>query len=415
MYLIISIYVKLIFIILFLSVNFLFAQSNFMLGNESLINDELEQIRYKKVAIIMNHTSVLQNGTSLLDTLISLKICDIVTIFTPEHDLFGNIEAGKLINSMNKSFNGIPIKSLYSKNKKPTSDDIVDADVFLFDIQDIGARFYTYISTLYYCIESAAENGKKILVADRPNLIGGARYDGPLLDDNFKSFIGIDNIPVIYGMTIGELAQFFNESLFNKIGKKAELEILKMQNYNRTFDPKIYFENWRKLSPNIPNFETAQIYPATCFIEGTNISEGRGTDKPFLQIGAPFINPGDLVKELVNIGFAGIDFEETEFIPISMEAAAKPKFQDQKCYGVKFTVKDHNLLDHMSLMICLIESLVKLYPDQIKFRENHFNLLAGNDSLLSNIKKGISPEIIKISWEKDLEKFNEKREKYLLY
>lgn len=415
MYLITNKYLTLFLFLFFLIFISCSAQPKFKLGNEQLINTENDLISHKKVGIVINHTSVLSNGTSLIDTLLSLKICDIQTIFTPEHDLFGDVEAGELVHTKGKFYKGIPVKSLYGKNKKPQPNDVKDLDIILFDIQDIGARFYTYISTMYYCIESAAETNKKIIIADRPNVIGGARYDGPVLDPNFKSFIGINEIPVIYGMTIGELAYYFNFLLFESTGKKADLTVLKMEGYKRENDQKIYFRNWINPSPNIPNFETAQIYPATCFIEGTNVSEGRGTTKPFLQIGAPFINSDKLLSELGSYDLTGLHLAAVEFTPEKMKSASKPKYENEKCYGIEFKITDHKLLDHMKIMVALIKSLLRLYPNEFEFNENHFNLLAGNNTLIRKLMEGISIEEIRSSWQNDLQDFTEKRNKFLLY
>lgn len=415
MYFIINKYLTLFllsFILIFISCS---AQPKFKLGNERLIIEESELISNKKVGIVINHTSVLSNGTSLIDTLISLKICDIRTIFTPEHDLFGDIEAGKIIDSKGRFYKGIPVKSLYGKNKKPQLNDVKNLDILLFDIQDLGARFYTYISTMYYCIESAAETNTKIIIADRPNAIGGARFDGPVLDPQFKSFIGINEIPVIYGMTIGELAHYFNFLIFESTGKNADLSVVKMEGYQRDADQKIYFNNWINPSPNIPSFETAQIYPATCFIEGTNVSEGRGTVKPFLQIGAPFINSAELLSELEIYELNGLQLTATEFTPVKMKSASSPKCENEKCYGIEFRITDHKLLDHMKIMLALIKSLLNLYPNEFEFKENHFTLLAGNNTLIRKLKEGISIDGIRSSWQNDLKDYSEKRKKFLLY
>lgn len=415
MYLIINKYLTLFLLLFFLTFISCSAQPNFKLGNERLVDEEIELIRDKKVGIVINHTSVLSNGTYLVDTLISLKICDIQTIFTPEHDLFGDVEAGKLVESKVRYYRGIPVKSLYGKNKKPLQKDVKDLDVILYDIQDIGARFYTYISTMYYCMEAVVENNKKIIVTDRPNVLGGARFDGPVLNSNFQSFIGIDKIPVIYGMTIGELALYFNESILESKGKKADLSVIKMEGYQRDTDSKIYFNNWINPSPNIPNFETAQIYPATCFIEGTNVSEGRGTNKPFLQIGAPFINSAELLSELGKFKLDGLQLTSAEFTPVKMKSASSPKYENEICYGIEFKITDHKKLDHMKIMIVLIKSLLKLYPDKYEFKESHFNLLSGTDSLIKKIKAGLSVEEIRSGWQKNLKVYTEKRKKNLLY
>jgi len=289
-------------------------------------------------------------------------------------------------------------------------------DIILFDIQDIGARFYTYISTLYYLLQSAAENNLPVIVLDRPNPISGLRVSGPLLNLNHRSFIGIAPIPVLHGMTIGELAELFVNENFINTSKKPELIVIKMQGWKRNYFWNDLDREWIPTSPNIPNFETALIYPGTCFIEGTNVSEGRGTDDPFLTIGAPYINSEELINKLKSLQIAGIEFSPSSFTPVNKKGKAiHPKYEGINCYGVKFKLTDKNRFKAVEFGVYLIYVLIKLYPDNFKFKDNYFDKLAGTDKLRKDLLAGKNPSAIIRSWESKLEEFKSIRKKYLLY
>ena len=232
----------------------------------------------------------------MIDTLLSLGI-NITALYSLEHGFDLDFADGVFIKNSDEKIKSIPVHSLYGKNKKPTKEMLVDVDIILFDVQDVGARFYTYISSLFYILQTAAENNIKVIILDRPNPLGGKRAEGPVLNEDYKSFFGIAPIPILHGMTIGELAMLFISE--NYIASTSpDIEIIKMKGWERNN----YWDDlnltWLPTSPNIPTFETALVYPGTCLIEGTNISEGRGTENPFLTIGAPFINPDNLINEL---------------------------------------------------------------------------------------------------------------------
>jgi uncharacterized protein YbbC (DUF1343 family) len=283
-------------------------------------------------------------------------------------------------------------------------------------MQDVGARFYTYLSTLYYSLQAAAENNIPIIVLDRPNPIGGNYVDGPIRQDSLNSFVGIAPIPIAHGMTFGELANYFNDE--NLLGNNlhATLEVLKMKNWKRNY----FFDelnlSWIKPSPNITDLQTAIVYPGTCLIEGTNISEGRGTAQPFLTIGAPFIKARQLVNGLRKFKIKGLTFTETFFTPKDIPTVSvNPKYKEKLCYGISIKVIDKRKVESVKFGITLISVLHKLYPKEFSFREKSFDLLSGDSKIREQLLRDTSPEKISKSYQKELSNFKEKRKKYLLY
>ena len=384
-------------------------------GDELLLKENIELIKDKRVGVVTNHSAVLPNNVHLVDTLLTLGI-KISALFSPEHGIRGEISDGKEITSSKDDKTGIPIYSLYGKVKKPTKEMLNNIDIILFDIQDIGTRFYTYISTLYYILQSAAENNLPVILLDRPNPIAGIRVSGPLLDLDYRSFIGIAPIPVLHGMTVGELAELFVKENFIHTHIKPDLIVIKMKGWKRNYFWDDIDREWIPTSPNIPKFETSLIYPGTCLLEGTNVSEGRGTDDPFLTIGAPFINSGELIGKLKSLQIEGIEFYPLSFIPVNINGTAvHPKFEGIKCNGVKFKVTDKKKFDALEFGIYLVYSLIKLYPNNFNFKYDHFDKLAGTNKLRTDLLAGKNPSAIIKSWDNDLEEFNFIRKKYLLY
>ena len=384
-------------------------------GDELLLKEKIELLKDKRIGVVTNHSAVLPNNVHLVDTLLKLGI-NITALFSPEHGIRGEISDGSIISSSTDDKTGIPIFSLYGNTKKPTKEMLNNIDIILFDIQDIGSRFYTYISTLYYILQTAAENNLSVIVLDRPNPITGLRVSGPLLDPNYKSFIGIAPIPVLHGMTIGELAELFVKENFINSSSMPELIVIKMKGWERNYFWDDLEREWIPPSPNIPNFETALIYPGTCFIEGTNVSEGRGKDDPFLTIGAPFINSQELINKLKTLQIAGIDFSPSSFTPVDIIGkAAHPKYEGIKCYGVKFKLTDKKKFNAVEFGVYLIYSLLRLYPNNFKFNDNYFDKLAGTDKLRKDLLASKNPSAIISSWEIELDKFKSIRKKYLLY
>lgn len=384
-------------------------------GADFLFSENIDLINGKKVGVVCNHTSLLSDGTHLIDALLEQNNVKVTAIFTPEHGFKGVAEAGESIDYKNNLYKEVQIISLYGKDKKPSKEILKDVDVLIFDIQDVGARFYTYISTMYYILESAGENNIPVIILDRPNPIGGNYVDGPVLDNNFKSFVGIAQIPITHGMTVGELANYFVGEKIISSWKNISLKVIQCKHWEREI-PNEFYSKWNSPSPNINSLETALFYPGTCLLEGTNISEGRGTKFPFLQFGAPFVKADEVIDKINLLKVDGAELQSVAFIPEDIDGmATNPKFENQTCYGIKIKVTDPNKFEAAQFGVKLLYVLTKLYGDKIKFNEQSFDRLAGSDILRKQILSKLSPEKIFASWQPELTKFNKKRNQYLLY
>ena len=338
------------------------------------------QIKDKRVALVVNNTSLL-DGRHLLDTLLAREI-NVVKVFAPEHGFRGDADAGETIQSAVDKKSGVAILSLYGKSKKPSKESLADVDIVVFDIQDVGVRFYTYISTLKYVMEACAESNKPLIVLDRPNP-NGDYIDGPVLDTLYTSFVGIVPIPVVYGTTIGELAMMINGESWLKGGGRCNLTVVPLENYVRSG----IYPLSVKPSPNLTSLRSIRLYPSLCFFEATAISVGRGTNYPFEVIGFP--NP---------------QYGTFTFTPKSIVGMAKQPLQENKlCYGLDLRVGVEQ--DRFTLKYLL--DFYRLTPDKSTFftTEKFFNLLAGNAILLKQIKEGHSEQQIKASWQSDLDKY----------
>lgn len=349
-------------------------------------------IKGKRVAVVANQTSMV-GQTHLVDNLLSIGI-DIRVIFSPEHGFRNMADAGEKIENGKDPESGIPLISLYGSHLKPTAEDLSGINVVIFDIQDVGVRFYTYISTLHYILESCAENNVKCLVLDRPNP-NGFYFDGNILDTAYSSFVGMDPVPVVHGMTVGEYAQMVNGEGWLKDGVKCDLTVIKCKNYTH----KTFYELPVKPSPNLPNQTSVYLYPSICFFEGTNISPGRGTPFPFQVYGSP---------ELPDRGFS--------FIPESVPGAKNPPLLGIKCYGtdLRDAIKK-GLVPKTELNLDWLISAYKDFPQKDKFFTSYFDVLAGGPVLREQIQKGMTSKQIRETWKKGLEKFSKIRGKYLLY
>lgn len=384
-------------------------------GADLLISENQNLINGKNVGVVCNHTAVLSDGNHLVDALIDQKNVKVKAIFTPEHGLKGMAEAGEVVDYKNNLYKNIPIISLYGKERKPSKDNLKNVDVLIFDIQDVGARFYTYISTMYNILESASENDIPVIILDRPNPIGGNYVDGPVLDTKFKSFVGITPIPIAHGMTVGELAKYFVGEKLIPNSNKINLTVIKCKNWQREI-PKEFYSKWNSPSPNINSLETAIVYPGTCQLEGTNVSEGRGTTSPFIQFGAPFINAEQVIDKLNLLKVEGAELTPVTFTPVDIEGmASDPKFKDQLCNGIKVKITDPGKFESVKFGVKLIYVLNKLYGKQFKFNNASFDRLAGTDKLRLQIEKKLVPDKIFATWQKDLTKFKKIRNQYLLY
>lgn len=389
-------------------------QSQVVNGADLLFSENQNLIEGKNIGVICNHTSLLSDGTHLVDKLLEKDNVNVKAIFTPEHGFKGTAEAGELIDNNKNLYKEVPIVSLYGVDRKPGKETLKDIDLLIFDIQDVGARFYTYISTLYYVLEAAGENRISIIVLDRPNPIGGKYVDGPVLENKFKSFVGIAPIPITHGLTVGELAKYFVGEKLISSWKNISLTVINCKNWKREI-PNEFNSKWNSPSPNINSLETALIYPGTCLLEGTNISEGRGTHFPFIQFGAPFINSQQVIEKLNLLKVDGAEFQPVSFTPENIEAmATNPKFENTVCNGIKVNIIDSNKFESVKFGVKLLHVLVRLYGDKLKFN-NSFDRLAGTDVLKKQLENKIEPDQIFASWQSDLSKFNKKRNKYLLY
>ncbi len=400
---------KIFLLLLFLSIN-LFPQSRFTLGNENLIRNHKNLVENKKVALLINNVSLLQNKTPLLDTLLKQKI-DIVKIFTPEHGFALNEAPGEVVNN-SVTANSIPIISIYGKKKAPTQTDLQNVDVVIYDIPDVGARFYTYISSLKLTMKAVARAKVKIIVLDRPNPQNGEKIEGEILKPGFSSFVGISPIPILYGLTVGELAKLFKDEILNKDNLNVDLTVIPMLNYDRTRFYNYYFPNWIVTSPNIRTFQAALLYPGLCFLEATNISEGRGTELPFTQLGAPFINPDLLLPTLVK-EFKNLKFTRIKFIP-SGSPNYSIKYAGKLCSGLKVKILDNNF-NSVWFGIRLLKILKEKYPDKVKIKYGWLNKLYGNDDLEKYLENEITEKKLVEILQKNRAKFRKIRSKYLIY
>ncbi len=339
----------------------------------------------KRIGLTVNHSSLIKN-THLTDTLQSLKV-NVSKVFTPEHGFTGTVSDGVKVayDSVNASFELI---SLYGKNKKPSIEQVSDLDIMVFDIQDVGTRFYTYISTMHYVMEACAENSIPLIILDRPNP-NGSYVDGPILEIKFQSFVGMHPIPIVHGLTVGELAQMINQEGWLANGVKVDLTVIKVKNW----DHNTRFSLPVKPSPNLPNDLSIALYPSLCLFEGTIMSVGRGTDHAFQQIGHPDYPDGSY-----------------SFIPESREGAKWPPYEDLVCYGQSWIGTKPR---YQFTLQPLIDAYQKM--DRSDFFNDYFNRLAGTDQLQKQIEDGMSEAEIRKTWKISLEDFKQKRTKYLLY
>ncbi|MBK8848293.1 MAG: DUF1343 domain-containing protein [Bacteroidetes bacterium] len=355
------------------------------------IKEYITMLREKKVAVVANHTSLI-NQTHLVDTLLTYKI-NIVKIFAPEHGFRGMAQAGEKVNTSKDETTGLPIISLYGKHLKPTMDEMKDIDIIIFDIQDVGIRFYTYISTLQYVMEACAEAGKMCLVLDRPNP-NGFYIDGPVLNPEMKSFVGMQPIPVVYGMTIGEYAVMINNEGWLQDSLRCILKVFPCKNYTHSTRYALPVAP----SPNLRSEEAVLLYPSICFFEGTPISLGRGTEKPFTIIGFP--------------AYADKNFS---FKPKSKSKNYAPPYQDTLCYGVNLVNQAWAIREQKQLNLTWLIDMFNAYPDKEKFFWPFFDKLAGTSKLKEQIKQGLTAKDISLTWKPELENFKNIRKKYLMY
>lgn len=370
----------------------------------------------KRVGLLAHQASIDSNKTHTLDILLKNKI-NITKLFSPEHGLWGKVQDMESVDSGVDPKTKLPIKSLYGKtfeSLKPTKKDLADIDVLVCDLQDIGSRYYTYAATMALCMQICAKNNKEVIVLDRPNPINGIDIEGKILKKGFESFVGLYPIPIRHGMTIGELASYFNKE--EKIGCK--LHVVKMEGWKREW----YFDEtglpWINPSPNMRSVDAALLYPGMCLIEATNLSEGRGTNCPFELIGAPFINANNLTSTLNGLNLDGVSFKPTSF---------KPNFQKyayQDCHGIEIQIIDKKRFKPVLTGIAILKTIHDFHPKDFKWRNKPYefvsdipaiDLLSGDDQLRKDIENKKSLEEIQKDWDVGYEEFLEKRKKCLLY
>lgn len=376
-----------------------FAQENTTYDEDIIVGAEriesyIDGLKGKRIAIVGNQTSMVRN-THLVDTLLSLGL-DIKKVFAPEHGFRGHADAGAWIKDGRDSKTNLPVVSMYGRNKKPSAESLAVVDIIIFDIQDVGARFYTYISSMHYVMEAAAENNKKVLILDRPNP-NGHYVDGPILEEKYTSFIGMHAIPIVHGMTVGEIAKMLNGEKWLKNGIQCDLEVITCDNYTHSSFYKVPI----KPSPNLPNMSSIYMYPSLCLLEGTNVSVGRGTDKPFQVIGKPGFKAGNYT-----------------FTPKSVEGAKNPKYQNEECSGFDLSeFGDTHMRDQKKIYLHWVIDMYNNSDDKSDFFKSSgsFNLLCGTRKIREMIEAGKSAEEISATWKEDVAAFKLKRKKYLLY
>jgi len=354
----------------------------------------------KKVGIVGNQSSVIfksqgseseaVNYTHLVDSLLALKV-QVTRVFAPEHGFRGTADAGEVVKDGKDSKTGLPIISLYGDNKKPKPQQINDLDLIIFDLQDVGARFYTYISSLHYVMEACAENKIPLLILDRPNP-NGHYVDGPVLDPEYHSFVGMHPVPVVHGLTMGEYAKMINGEKWLKNGVQVDLQVIKVENYDHQKSYSLPI----KPSPNLPNDQAITLYPSLCFFEGTNVNAGRGTDNQFQVFGSPFLDK---------------TFYKYSYTPESKDGAKNPKHLGEICFGKDLTNFPHLNKIELNWLIEAYENT----SDKSRFFNAFFTKLAGGPELQKQIETGLSAGEISESWKPGLEAFKLKRKKYLLY
>lgn len=363
----------------------------------------------KRLGIITNHTAYDRQGRFIVDVFRNMAGVKVTALFSPEHGLWGTAPDGEKIDSQTHPDYNLPVYSLYGKTQKPTSDMLRNIDVLVFDIQDIGARFYTYVYTMSLAMEAAAENGKTFIVLDRPNPINGVGIEGNILEPAQASFVGLYPIPVRHGMTAGELAKMFNGQGWLSGRVRAKLVVIPMEGWHR----RMWYDQtglrFIKTSPNMPDLETAAIYPGLCLLEGTNVSEGRGTTMPFRQFGAPWIDSKLLAGRLNALNLPEMRFESVSFTPTSS------KFQGQECHGVRIIVSDRERLEPYFGGIRIVNEICRIYPEQFEWRASHFDRLCGTSKIRSAITGNSSLDPLRNNWRKELESFLKIRAGYLIY
>lgn len=379
------------------------------LGLDLFLEKQYEQLKGKRVGLLTNLTGVNERLIPSIDLFYEHSDIHLTALYGPEHGIRGDAKEGENVDSSIDPYTGIPVFSLYGATKKPSKEMLDSVDVIVFDLQDIGARYYTYIYTMAYVMEACAEHGKQFVVLDRPNPISGLKMEGNLVEEEVRSFVGLYPIPNRHGMTVGEIALFYK----HEIGIDCDLTVVPMEGWER----ELYFEqtglNWVAPSPNSTGIDMSILYPGICLVEGTNLSEGRGTTKPFEFIGAPYIDGYRLAKRLNEKKLPGVIARPVSFIPFYS------KHKDQVCQGIQLHVVDRPKIQSYQLGLTLLETVNEIYPNDFEFLLHQngkyfFDLLAGTKELRNIISQGRSKEFLQ-KCEIQLEQFKKQKDQYLLY
>ena len=388
------------------------APSEVLAGVDVLLRDSLALVRGRRVGLVTNHTgmSTLDRSepVSSVDALHAHPEVDLVALYSPEHGLSGDVEAGEKIASGTHPGTGLPVYSLYTDTRKPLPHMLEGVDVLLFDIQDVGARYYTYVYTMALAMEAAGQAGIPFVVLDRPNPISGGLVQGNVLEPAFSTFVGMYPIAMRHGMTPGELARLFS----GEFGVEAELHVVPVAGLTR----ETWYDGtglpWTPPSPNMPSLESATHYPGTCLFEGTNLSVGRGTERAFQWIGAPWLDGATLAARLNAYGLPGVRFEAATFTPTN---PGDQKWPGQTVHGVRFVATDRTVYDPTHAAVAALVEARRLAGDRWEWRVSHFDRLAGTDRLRLMIEEGRTQAEITDSWRDALASFEALRQRYLLY
>jgi uncharacterized protein YbbC (DUF1343 family) len=377
-------------------------------GIHVLLSDSIHLVEGRRAGLVTNHTGIDAAGVSTIDRLHDHPEVELVALYSPEHGIRGTAEAGELVDHSVDEATGLPVHSLYGDTRKPTPEMLEGVEILLFDIQDIGTRYYTYIYTMGLAMEAAGEAGIPFVVLDRPNAIGGHLVQGNVLHPEFASFVGLYPIPMRHGMTAGELARFYR----NALEIEADLRVAPLRGWQRS---QLFSDTdlpWLPPSPNMPDLESALHYPGTCLFEGTNLSVARGTERAFQQIGAPWLDGAELARRMETHALPGVAVEPVRFTPRS---PGDGKFDGEEVEGVRLRVLDPDVYDPALTGVALLMESRALSGERWSWRSTHFDRLAGTDRLREGIEEGWSIEELTAGWDAELNAFRTLREPALLY
>jgi uncharacterized protein YbbC (DUF1343 family) len=386
-------------------------QQRVILGNERALKLFPEMLRGKRLGLVINHTSLLPDGKPVLEAFLESGI-DVRAIFSPEHGFTGKKEGGFAVED--SRYTNIPLYSLYGKTKKPTPEQMANIDAFIYDIQDVGTRFYTYITTLMYVLEAAGKADKSVYVLDRPNPAGGVLVEGPVLKTKYSSFIGANPIPIRYGLTSGELSKMMKGEGW--IPHNTDLHVITMENWSRSF----FWEDtglpWMPTSPNIPTAEAAIAFPGTGLLGGLLLNQGLGTSHPFLQFGTPWLDADALMAKLEDVHTSGVELKKLTYTPVSLPGKAlHPAYENRMCQGIRIFIREPGKFRAVHFTLALIKALKEEHSSKISVKADSLNLLFGDDLLVRYIRGTLPYDQMIAQIKKEEASFLQKRKKYLLY